>query len=108
MQLITSPKAKDGSTYVVTADFTDEDGVAVIPNSIEYKLTDINGSVINGKSAEAVTPASSVEIVLSGLDLQRENGEYFYVTITADYDSSLGNGLPLVDQGRFSVADFVE
>ena len=99
--------ALEDSTYVVTASFTDEDESAVVPNSIEWSLKDSAGNVVNERSAvEIAVPASSIEIVLSGDDLDPGDGEdtYLMLTITANYDSSLGLGLPLIGECVLSLS----
>lgn len=98
--------ATEGSTYVVTAAFTDEDGDAVVPASITWTLTDSQGSVINERDGvEVETPAASVDILLQGADLEADpsGGGYLLFTIDATYNSSLGSGLPLVGQCRIEV-----
>lgn len=101
-----STRATEGSTYVVTASFTDEDGNAETPTAITWTLTDDDGNVVNEREDVPVeTPAASVEIVLSGDDLDaggREAAELI-MTVNATYDSDLGSDLPLVDQCRIVV-----
>lgn len=107
MQIILSPVAKNNSTYIVLADFTDEDGNAVVPNTIQYSLTDQNGKIINSRDDVSVTPASSISIVLSGDDILVTDGLTRLVTIEAVYNSATyGNNLPLVDQAQFTIDDF--
>lgn len=89
--------ATEESTYVVTATFTDEDGAAVVPKEITWTLTDSEGTVINSRKAVSITPAASVDIVLSGADLdvtETRNGVR-EILISALYDSALGADLPL-------------
>lgn len=106
MQII-STTAKNGSTYIVQADFTDEDGAAVVPNTIQYSLTDQNGKIINSRDDVSVTPASSISIVLSGDDILVSDGLTRLVTIEAVYNSAThGNDLPLVDQAKFTIDAF--
>jgi len=93
--------ALEDSSYVVTASFTDEDDSPVVPNSIEWSLKDSDGDVVNERTAVAVAaPASSIQIVLSAGDLDPggATATHLVLTITADYDSSLGSGLPLIGQ----------
>lgn len=109
MQIILSPEAKQGSTYIVLASFTDEAGDPVVPNSILWSLTDTNGTVINSRKDIEVPPDSSISIVLSADDIDDNNGAYFIVTITAEYNSSTyGSNLPLIDQGKFKISDFTD
>ena len=63
-------KAVEGSTYVVTAAFTDEDGDTVVPATVTWTLTDISGNVVNNREDVALTPAISVDIVMYGDDLK--------------------------------------
>jgi hypothetical protein len=107
MQIISSPNAKNGSTYIVLADFTDEVDVAVVPNTIQWSLTDINGTIINNRDDVSVTPASSISIVLEGDDILVTDGLERLITIEAVYNSATyGNDLPLVDQAKFTIDEF--
>ena len=103
-------KALEKSTYIITAAFTDEDGAAVIPDSIAWTLTDSSGNVVNSRSSVAVAvPAASINIVLSGADLaiQRAGILGRILTIEAVYDSSLANDLPLKDEIHFEILPLV-
>ncbi len=94
-------RALEDSTYVATFAFTDENGDAVTPNSITWTLLDVYRRVVNGREDVVVAaPAASVDIVLSGDDLEPYSAKEtkLLMTVTADYDSSLGLGLPLIDQ----------
>lgn len=88
-------QAAEEGTYVVTAAFTDEDGDAATPTSITWSLFDDRGEVINSRSNVAVaTPASSVNIVLTGDDLSiGSNGAYRQIVLSWVYDSDLGSDL---------------
>jgi len=102
--------AVEKSTYVVTAAFTDEAGAAVIPSAITWTLTDVAGTVINGRSSVSVAvPSDSVDMVLSDLDLALQTGEQTranrILTVEATYSSSLGDNLPLKDQVIFRIDD---
>ena len=102
--------AKEGSTFVVQAAFTNEDGDAVTPDSIAWTLTDAAGRVVNSREDVAVgTPASTIHIVLSGDDLLFDGyvGQMRVLTVEATYTSALGSGLPLNDVARFAVAPLV-
>lgn len=100
--------ADEESTYVVGATFTDEDGDSAVPSSITWTLTDAAGNVINSRENVSITPAASINIVLSGDDLAiGTNGTSRRVTIKATYNSSLGSGLPLTGECYFSIADLL-
>lgn len=99
--------ANENGTYTVTAVFTDEDGAALTPNTVHWKLVDSAGTVINSRTDVTVTPAASVNIVLSGndLDLTGTADEVRYVTVWGLYDSTYGIGLPYTDEVRFVVTN---
>ena len=104
-----SQYAVEKSTFVVTAAFADADGVAVVPNSITWTLTDMDGTVINSRTAVAVAvPAASIDIVLSNNDLTCPNGERaLSLSISAVYDSTEGSNLTLKDSLIFTVKNLV-
>ncbi|HUW12750.1 MAG TPA: hypothetical protein VM537_23690 [Anaerolineae bacterium] len=93
--------ATEDSTYLVIASFTDESESAVVPNSITWSLADKDGTTINARSAVAVAvPAASINILLSGDDLEAAGSEAtsLLLTVNAVYDSDLGEDLPLIAQ----------
>ena len=93
------------SSGVVTAAFEDEDGDAVIPTSILWTLTTVDGvTVINSRDQVVIsTMAASVDILLQGDDLAFTETEQDVkevdrrLTIEAVYNSSLGTDIPLKD-----------
>jgi hypothetical protein len=100
--------AEEESTYLISAAFTDENDVAVVPDTITWTLTDADGNVINSREDVSVSsPAASVDIVLSGDDLGLQAGETGDVvrilTIEATYDSDAGDDLPLKDKATFII-----
>jgi hypothetical protein len=104
---ITSVKAVERSTFVVTVSFLDEDDSPVIPNSATWSLVDIRGDIINGREDVVISPLdSTVDILLSGNDLVVTGGhdeDKRYLVVEAVYDSDLGSGLPLKDHLVFYV-----
>lgn len=111
MPTILTKKAHEEGTYVITADFYDDLGVAVAPDTLTWTLTDEAGTIINSRSDVSVsTPTSSEDIVLSGDDLALQTGEsgdtMRIVTIEATYDSTTGLDLPLKDTATFYIKDF--
>lgn len=96
--------ARDKSTYVVTAAFTDSAGADVIPDSITWTLTDSYGTVINSREDVSIaSPAASIDIVLSGDDLSFDDGKKRVLTINATYSSDEGSGLPLREEAVFGI-----
>lgn len=101
--------AKERSTYIVTVPFVDEDGTAVAPTSATWTLSDDRGNIINSRENVAITPASTVQIVLTGADLalsENDNGVR-KLTVEAVYTSSLGSGLTLNEEVTIPVLDLV-
>ena len=108
MPVTLTKHAKEKSTYVITASFTDEEGDSVVPVTIEWTLSTAKGTVVNSLSDVVVAvPASETEILLSGDDLQilsdEVNQAVRLFTVNATYDSALGTDLPLRGSIRFIV-----
>ena len=108
--MISIGTANEKGTVIITCAFTDEDSNAVAPSSIKWTLVDSFGNIINSREQVSVSvPASSIEIILSGDDLQittrDRNTEYAdrYIVIEAIYDSDAGTDLPLKDQANFKI-----
>lgn len=102
--------ANEQSTYAITISFTDETGAAVVPSSATWTLTDTQGQVVNSRSAVAISAlAASKTIVLSANDLSLAGyfGRDRVLTIEAVYTSSLGAGLPLKSEVRFTITDLL-
>ena len=89
-----------GGTAVFRVVFKDEDGTAVVPNTATWTLLR-GGQVLNNRKDVSITPAATVDIVLSGDDLV---GGTQHIVIDAVYDSSAGSGLPLRMWASFDVA----
>jgi len=104
-------KAEEQSTYVIQVDFADEDGNAVVPDTVNWKLTDSDGNVINSRSSESVTPATTVYITLQGDDLQvitgKGSNKKRVLTVWGTYDSDLLTDAPFKDSCTFFVKDLV-
>ena len=104
--LAAGPDATSGSSYFVTVSFFDEIGDAVIPISAKWKLTDGNGAIINNRSDVNIPPIKAISlIVLSGEDLEYQDGGERVLTVEATYNSLNGSNLPLVDSIRFRIID---
>ena len=101
-------RAFDESTYVVNCSFKDEDAAPVIPNVITWTLTNDAGTVINGRTGVVIAvPAASVDILLSGDDLDYADGPARILVIDGTYDSPLGTDLPIRESVRFLIEDLV-
>jgi len=92
---------EDG-TGVVNTQFYDEQGNAMTPNTITWALTEVDGTVINGREQVSESAAQEVDILLTGDDLQPGT---LFVTIWGEYDSDLGTDLPYKDWCSFKVLD---
>uniref|UniRef100_A0A6M3J3J1 Uncharacterized protein n=1 Tax=viral metagenome TaxID=1070528 RepID=A0A6M3J3J1_9ZZZZ len=107
---ITTDKAVEQSTFVIQCDFTDEDGNAVAPVTLTWTLTDSDGTVINSRTAVAVSSPTSTEyIVLSGDDLALTGTaqEARYLLLEGTYDSTYGTGLPIRESVEFAIENLV-
>jgi len=104
--------ARKKSTYAISGAFTDDDGSAVTPTSLNWSLSTTGGTIINSRSDVSVSsPAVSTTVVLSGSDLALRTGESGLVrrrfTFKGTYNSSLGSGLLLKDECEFQLQDLV-
>jgi hypothetical protein len=102
--------AVEQSTFAISAAFTDDEGVAVIPTSITWTLCNDWGAIIDSLENKAVeTPASSITIILRGDNLkildQENDFETRFLEISALYNSDLGDDLPLNDRAEFKVVN---
>ena len=95
----------EGSTAIFTCTFTDEDGDAITPAStVDWTVRTADGTQI---STGSETAAATVYIVIKGSDLAApaESGETQVLTLIIEttYNSSLGNGFPLVKIVKFKL-----
>lgn len=107
---MTLANAIEESTYAITISFTDDTGAAVVPTSATWTLTDAQGTVVNSRSAVTISSlAASKTIVLSANDLSLAGyfGKDRILTVEAVYTSSLGSGLPMKQEVRFTITDLL-
>jgi len=105
-----TPLASERGSYIVKVDFEDEDGTGVTPDSIKWTLTDAKGDVINSRTSVAVvTPATSVNILLTSNDLAVANKRNLRrkLLIHAVADLAAGNNKDIYDEAEFEIANFV-
>jgi len=106
---ILSTKAKKNGTFVITVDFTDEDGSTLTPTTMTWTLSNPAGETVNSRvDVNIESPSSSEDIVLSGDDLAipESSREVLRVlTLEGTYTSSYGAGLPFKDQVHFWIED---
>lgn len=109
MPSILTTTATEQSTYVVSVAFTDETGASVVPSAVAWTLSDVEGNVVNSRSAVSVTPAASIKIVLSGDDLAVNStaGNIRKLYIAATYNSSNGIGLLFKDEATINIDELV-
>jgi hypothetical protein len=103
---ILTGKAKEGSTYIITTTFKDENGDTVVPVSASWSLFDSNYSVVNSRLDVAMIPATSVSVVLSGADLNYipiTKAKRFFVVKGIYNSSTYGNNLPINDECIFEI-----
>lgn len=98
--------APEGSTKVVIASFFDSLGIALLPTHVTWSLFNAPGELIGTRRDIEITPATSVHIVLSGLDhVYTMVGELRRLVIEALYTSTDGVDLPLVAEIEYPVTD---
>ncbi|MFH1985262.1 MAG: hypothetical protein ABIL58_25780 [Pseudomonadota bacterium] len=107
---ILSQDADEESTILISADFADEDGIAVAPLTMSWKLTDSAGAVINDRSAVGIeVPAASVNIVLTSDDLGiAGSGDVVRIlTLWGTYNSASGSALKFTAGVRFKINQLI-
>lgn len=108
MSTLLTERAIERSTYAVTVVFTDANGDNVTPNAgLTWTLTDCDGAIINNRSAVPIASAGTVTIVLSGDDLDLDDGSQRYLLVEGTFTSDLGSNLPLKSEARFRIANLV-
>jgi hypothetical protein len=103
-----SARARDRSTFVVEASFTDEEGTPVVPNAVTWTLLDRDRGVVNSRDGVIETPAASITIVLGAADVDHDDGELRRLVLDWTYNSDLGNDLPGREQLTFHIDDIAE
>ena len=63
-----STRAEEGSSFYPTMYFYDEDGVAMTPTTLYWKLTDLEGNIIRA-TVTVGAPSTSLTVALTGTDL---------------------------------------
>jgi hypothetical protein len=106
MKILDLP-AKEKGTYIVDVSALDAAFDEVVPDSLAWTLTTVDGTVINGRKAVSATPSTTTSITLSGDDLKILDDEkhreqvYRYVLTEIVYDSDEGDNLPAKEVVRF-------
>ena len=98
--------AVEKSTIVITASFHDEAGSPMIPSTISWSLLDEQGEVVNNRNDVVVEPSTSINIVLTGDDLdikKNEIAESRTCVISGRYNSSYGTDLHYSDSVFFQI-----
>ena len=107
-----SIRPSEKGTAIVTIAPVDEDGVALTFGQLtdpEWQLMKTDGTVINDRTF-ALSALSGLSWVISGDDLAifgpRDSGNRV-ISFQAEYDSSLGTGLPLTAECVFAIDKLV-
>jgi hypothetical protein len=100
-----------GTKSITLSDFLDEADATATMKTLSWTLVDLDGAVVNSRTAVALTPAASVSFVLSGDDLalsgSTSKDRKRRVTIKGTYDSDLGTDLPLTAEVEFEIDQFI-
>ena len=115
MKTLTSFMAQEGSTFIIKSRFYElhSDGfteVPIIPNDgLKWSLLNEAGEIINNRENVDIESASTVPVVLSGLDLSLA-GDYSAkrrLVLFGTYDSIYGENLPVRIETRFQIENLV-
>lgn len=98
-------KADEQSTIRFTIDLIDEAGEPATPNGdLTYTLTDLERHVINDLEDVPLDSDSTVEVVLTGDDLQiGEYGIHRALLVECTYNSDAGTNLSFKKTIRFDI-----
>jgi len=111
MPVSLTTKVPEQSAIVMTAAFTDAAGDAVTPSSITWTLSQVDGTIVNGRENVAIAaPAASNDVTLSGDDTAviAEFEHRRVWTVKAVYTSTEGADLPLNDEAEFWIDPLVK
>lgn len=103
-----SQQAPEEGTFPVVVSFFDEDDTPVTPSAATWTLTNERGTIINNRSAVALSGLStSKTILVQNDDLIIETyGNRRCLIVEYTYTSSLGSGLRGKSQVNFKIRDF--
>jgi hypothetical protein len=90
--------ADEKGTFPISVAFADELGLTNGVVSVNWRLTDKDGTVINSRSNVSITPAVPTKVILSGDDLVISDGfegraEERRFGVKVVYNSDIGNNL---------------
>ena len=109
MAINTRKIVNEQGTIDFEIDFYDETNTAVIPTSIDWTLTDDQGTIINARHAVAVAvPAATIHVTLGGSDtavLSSTDSLVRLLYLRWVYNSSLGAGKEGHEEIKFLVKD---
>lgn len=110
MNKLTSQPAENGAAKITGGPFYDEDTPPniVTPSAISWTLTTLSGVVVNGKEAQSLTPATTIEFMISGADLALPSSgdRKRVVTVSFTYASTLGPSVTSRVQAEFEIEKF--
>jgi hypothetical protein len=102
--------AVEGSTYVVTCTFADEEGDAVVPASaVAWRLLNSDAEELSTGSEDA---GVTVSIAIPGAEIIISNTtkelHWLTLVVSTTYDSALGLGLALVGTAKFQCKNVLD
>ena len=112
--------AKEGGSKVIVISLVNSSNVTIIPQSMNWTFSDLNGNIINERNnidyevdsgfGSGGSLSASMGIILNGQDFLLNNkvgGKLCLLTVEGTYDSSYGTGLPFKDQCSFVVDNLI-
>jgi len=96
------------SSVAVECDFLDENGVPVVPDSVDWTLIDELGNIVNAEQRITIAvpkQATSVVFAILPADTDFVDGSQRTVIINSSYSSSLGVSISTVTRFTFNVVD---
>lgn len=106
MPIALTDTVPDGTAAVATVTFEDENGDAVIPDSITWSLYDPAGAIVNTREDIAVAvPAASVDILIEGANNLYSGGYKRVFVIKAVVDLAAGNDQDSNESATYQILD---
>ena len=105
MAFLIQEETSEGSTLTVEVSFFDENELYVIPSTITWNLSDIDGNIINDRSGVVVETNPIILITLTGDDLliEEDSDAIRVLTVMSIYNSNIGTDLSMTEDIKFKI-----
>ena len=97
----------NGKAKIFTLAFTDDTGTTVVPDSATYSLLNGDGDAVDSLSDQALTPATTITVVISGTanSLLTDTSRKRVFKVDWVYTSDAGSGIKAGDFAVYYITD---